>query len=89
MRLIYAIAFGDKRFLPNTICSFIQEKGIYMTQKKTSNNTKLISYNSTTININSQSSLQELDSSYSSSIENVDCLADDNSKINKTSNSNE
>jgi activator of HSP90 ATPase len=93
VRLLYGIAFSDKRFLSNTIRNFIQEKGIdiYMEQnRKTSNDTNGISNNSATVNLNSQTSSQDkLNSHCPSSIEDVNSLNDENSASNLTIISNE
>ncbi len=92
IRLIYAVVFGDKRFLSNTIRHLIQEKGIdiYLEKnRKVSNNNNLISTKSTSINSNSQSSLQDEINQPCSSIENINCLNPDNPKMNMANTSNE
>ncbi|CAF1356753.1 unnamed protein product [Rotaria sordida] len=85
IRLLYAVFFGDKRWLSNTIRDVIQEKkiNIYMEKNRiTSNNTNLISNNSPTNNINSQCSLQDkLNPSCISTIEDKNNSTGDNSNI--------
>jgi hypothetical protein len=86
IRLLYGVAFGDKRFISNTIRNLIQEKGIdiYSEQnRKISSNTNSISNNSITVNNDFQSSSQnQHNSTCPSTIEDVSCLNSNNSKVN-------
>jgi hypothetical protein len=59
IRLLYAIVFSDKRFISNTIRSFIHEKGIDIyseINKKTSNDTNSAVNNSTIVDTDAKSS---------------------------------
>lgn len=73
IRLLYAVVFGDKRFLTNTIRNIMHEKNIdvyHEQNQKTSNNRNLISNNAMIFNNRSLSSSQDkLDSSPISTVE--------------------
>jgi hypothetical protein len=85
IRLLYAVVFGDKRFISNVIRNVIQEKGIdiYSEQnRKILNNTDLISNNLTTVNHDFQSSSSDKhNSTCRSTIEDVTCVDNNNSNV--------
>ena len=85
IRFLYAIVFGDTRFLSNKMRSLIKEKDIEIyaeTNRKTFDYTNLVSNSPLTVIRDSQSSPQSNVNLSSRSIENVDPLNNNNLNVN-------
>ena len=85
IRFLYAIVFGDARFLSNRIRCLIKEKNIEIhaeKNRKTLNHINLVSNSPLTVIRDSQSSPQSNVNLSSRSIENVDPLNNNNLNVN-------